>query len=414
MNLPIAGNPEAYWANWREFRTLKDGKLRQQWAAGLRRWRIAQISALARNSLAEMVAEPESGDSWHRWFWFNHFNVQSNKSQIAPVLASYTREAIGARLDGRFSDLLKAVTMHPAMLMYLDNVRNVKGRGNENHARELLELHTLGVGGGYGQADVAAAAKIMTGWGVPLGGRSPVLGLAEFRAGQHESGKKLILGRSFASDGERELPDLLDHLALQPATARHVSRRLCAWLLEDEPSSSAVERLSAVYLQTKGSLPALWQEAHRMQQETSDGAAQRPQRRKFKDPLRYVTSAVRLLADGASIENARPLERWLRLLGQPMFLRGSPDGYPLKGSDWLSAGQLTQRVELARDIVTTVPRMLNRSDVRETLRRSPMESEGGRAWAGRLSRGSRVVMDAASNSHEAWALLLASPEFMYV
>lgn len=414
MNIPTPGDARAYWASWSEFQSLKEGKLRQQLMGELRRWRRENISTWTQKSLTEMAAEPESGDSWQRWFWFNHFNVQSNKAQIAPVLASYIHDAIGARLGGRFGDLLKAVTMHPAMLMYLDNVRNVKGRGNENHARELLELHTLGVGGGYGQADVSAAAEIMTGWGVRLRGDPSALGQMVFGARQHEDGEKEVLGRAFAAGGERELPELLDHLALQPATARHVSRRLCVWLLEDEPSRSAVERLSAVYLQTNGSLPALWQEVHRILQESSDAAAPGRQSRKFKDPLRYVTSAVRLLADGALIENARPMERLLRLLGEPMFLRGSPDGYPLKGSDWLNAGQLTQRVELAKDIVTTLPRMVSGGDVRETLRRSPFESDGVRAWAGRLSRGSRAVVDAANDSPEAWALLLASPEFMYV
>lgn len=398
-----------YWKYWSNRASFDQGAVLK-----IRRWRSYYVSTSAADALSQLSLDGEMSRYWAAWFWFNHFNVHANKSQIAPVLSSYTEHAIGHHLNNRFADLLKAVTVHPAMLMYLDNVRNVRGKGNENQARELLELHTLGVGGGYTQADVTEAARAMTGWGVRLRGDPSEMGQTVFSPQQHEPGSKTVLGRVFADAGSEELPALLDHLAQQPATARHLARKLAVWWLADEPPPDAVDRLVAVYMQTGGSLPALWAEGLKLQQQAGQQQGGGQRLWKFKDPLRYVTSAVRLVTQGAPLDDPRPLERWVRLLGMPMFLRGSPDGYPLAGREWMNAGQLAQRVELARDMVAVLPRLVTGDAVRGTLARSPFESAAVAQWAGRLSLQTRAEVEKAHNTREAWALLLSCPEFMYV
>jgi uncharacterized protein (DUF1800 family) len=390
--------PDGYWALFNQSREYKAGPQRKPLNDELRKMRTAAIADLARRHCIDLVQDGGSGTPWHAWFWFNHFNVYAPKLHVGVVLESYLKEAITGHLNGRFVDLLKAVSLHPAMLMYLDNARNIKGQGNENQARELLELHTLGVSGGYTQGDVSATAKVMTGWGVQLNGAAQTLGQTVFHPGRHEGQAKQVLGQTLKASGADEFPALLEILAAHPATARHVARRLCQWWFADEPPAAAVDRLVQVYAQTQGSLPALWAQAKALRDEAaaSRGAIGSG---KFKDPLRYVTSAVRLLADGAPLSNAEPVLHWLRLLGQPMFGRSTPDGYPLAGSSWISAGQLAQRVELARDMVATVPRLLQRDNA--ARRRLPL-----------LPATRRATVPQADDPAEAWALWLASPEFM--
>ena len=414
MGLPPTAPLQDYWAGLNEYVATKNELQRRALGADLRRWRRNQTIALTQAFLIDLVGQPEQGEAWQRWFWFNHFNVTANKQQISAVLAPYLLEAIGQNLRGRFLDLLKAVTVHPAMLMYLDNVRNIKGRGNENQARELLELHTLGVGGGYVQADVVAAAEIMTGWGVTLRGSPEDMGKTTFNPRQHEDGEKRLLGRAFTADGERELPSLLEHLAAQPATARHIAQKLAIWQLGDSPRPEHVKRLADVYLQTGGQMPALWATVERIKSESARKlSANGMQPGKFKDPLRYVTSSAKLLLEGAPADNARPLFQWLRLLGQPMFQRGSPDGYPLMGSDWQSAGQLSQRVELAQAMVNLAHHLGEPNPIRQRLQRNPSESpSAARAMEG-MTAANRKMVETAADPKLAWALLLASPSFMY-
>lgn len=414
-NALAISDTQAYWRRWAKFRAMKRGPERQEVLVQLRRWRAASRSAQSQQLLSELVSQPESGVAWQRWFWFNHFNVLASKAQISLTLPSYLHEAIGSQLNGHFVDLLRAATLHPAMLVYLDNVRNVKGRGNENHARELLELHTLGVGNGYTQADVVAASKIMTGWGVRLRGDPGAMGTTEFNARRHEGGTKRVLGRTFQPDGAGELPALLTHLAAHPATAKHLARKVAIWMLDDEPKEEHVARLAAVYTRTSGHLPTLWAEATQLQ---SDLRSTKPRSHqgagKFKDPLRYLASATKLLLGDEPVINARPLERWLRLLGEPMFARGSPDGYPLEGNDWLSAGQVSQRIELAQEMVAAAPRLGNASAIRRRLQRGPMDSPQTALTMKRLSQEEVAAVKRAKEPTLAWALVLASPSFMYV
>lgn len=403
-----------YWNAWQVFQSVRQpGPLKDRLSVRARQLRNRIVSMVSHAGLKALLDEKGSDLAWQRWFWFNHFNVHAIKGNIAPVLHSYEQEAIAGALSGRFSDLLKAVTVHPAMLIYLDNIRNVKGQGNENHARELLELHTLGVDGGYTQGDVSATSKIMSGWSVQLRGDPESLGRTNFNALQHETGPRQVLGRNFVDTGEGMLPALLEHLAGLPATARHVSRRLCLWTLGHAGQvPEAVDRVTAVYLETGGRLSALWTECRRLRRERQQGRDANVWQGPFKDPLRYVTSAVGLIAGDAGIEDVRAIERWLRVLGQPLYLRASPDGYPLGGDEWLNAGQLTQRIELAREIVTSVPRMVARADA-GWLRRQKVDLAEGRVRALGLSSRTQGLIRQVSDPADAWALVLASPEFMY-
>lgn len=415
MDLLPTAPLEAYWASLLRFKATKNRVERRALGAALRRWRRTRITHASRNWLATLAVEAEASPAWQQWFWFNHFNVVASKRQIAPVLDSYLQSTIARHSQGRFSELLQAVSLHPAMLMYLDNIRNVKGKGNENHARELLELHTLGVGGGYSQADVVAASKIMTGWGVRLRGDPGAMGTTEFNARRHEGGTKRVLGRTFQPDGAGEFPALLTHLAAQPATAKHLARKVAIWMLDDEPKEEHVSQLAAVYTRTSGHLPTLWAEAIQLQSDLRSTKTRNHQGPgKFKDPLRYLSSATKLLLGDEPVSNARPLERWLRLLGEPMFARGSPDGYPLEGSDWLSAGQVSQRIELAQGIVAAAPRLGNASAIRRNLQRGPMDSPQAALTMKRLSQAEVAAVKRASDPALAWALVLASPSFMYV
>ena len=180
------------------------------------------------------------------WFWMNHFSVFAGKAEIRVYLADYEEKAIRPNALGRFRDLLEASARHPAMLRYLDNAQNRAGYLNENYARELMELHTLGVDGGYTQKDVQELARVLTGFG-----------LFAFSRAWHDDGPKTLLGQPIRARGERELDEALDRLARHPSTARFVSRKLAVFFVADEPPAALVERMAAEWARTDGDIAAV-------------------------------------------------------------------------------------------------------------------------------------------------------------
>ena len=284
-------------------------------------------------------------------FWANHFNVYARKGAVKFFMADYVENTLRSGALGRFEDLLIATAKSPAMLVYLDNVASVKPkpggnakrrqRGlNENYARELLELHTLGVDGGYTQDDVIAVARILTGWSVqrPREGE-PVF---VFRAGQHDTGEKTVLGKKFpAGGGEAEGITLLKMLAAHPATARRVAKKLCERFVADAAPAACVKALEASFIASKGdiaqvmrtlvALPDFWSAANR-------GG-------KVKTPIEYVVSAVRAL-DGKS-DGSNKLANVLARMGQPVFEQPIPTGYPEAASYWTSSGMMLNRFNFA-------------------------------------------------------------------
>ncbi len=272
-------------------------------------------------------------------FWMNHFNVFAGKNLDRFLVASYERDTIRPRIWGRFEDLLLATAKSPAMLVYLDNARSRNGAINENYAREIMELHTLGVDGGYTQADVTELARVFTGWSItrPNSGTMDFI----FRNGLHDRGTKRVLGVTLSNGGIGEGERMIRFLAQQPATAHHIATKLCQRLVADEPSPALVDRVAKRFLDTNGDLratvkavlddPELW--------------SPRNLRAKTKSPFEYAISAIR--AAGATIEDPLPLARELKTIGEPLYFAQPPTGYSDKAETWSNSGALVARLNFA-------------------------------------------------------------------
>jgi uncharacterized protein (DUF1800 family) len=344
-------------------------------------------------------------------FWSNHFAVSADKQPLAALAGAFENEAIRPRLSGRFSALLLAAEMHPAMLFYLDNQRSMgpdsdaartlrrrrqaRDTGlNENLAREILELHTLGVNGGYTQDDVGSLAAALTGWSVG-GGRqrraAEASGRFLFRAELHQPGPVTILGKRYADDGLGQATAVLQDLAVHPATARHVADKLARHFVADEPPPALVERLARVFLDTGGDLPAVHGALVRA------GEAWEAPFAKYKTPQEFVVSTLRALAYVP--DNLRALYGSLDAMGQAPYRPGSPAGWPDTAAEWGGADGLYKRIEWA----TAVARA-------SRGRKHPLEL--GEAVLGEsLGDHTRTAIARAESLEQGLVLLLVSPEF---
>ncbi len=339
----------------------------------LAQWTVVRAT-FADHQLAEVMTD----------FWLNHFNVFLNKGADRYLLPSYVEETIRPRALGRFQDLLLAVAHSPAMLFYLDNAESVAqgaepprperrparvrfsrfgafGRvrladprmdsvqaearkrrptgPNENYARELLELHTLGVDGGYTQADVIAVARVLTGWSVE---RPDKGGGFVFNDWAHDRGAKTVLGQTFpAGHGEDEGERLLRMLAEAPATMHHVSAKLCARFVSDEPSDECVDEAVVAWKRSHGEMREVLRAIFRSPAFWTPSVVEA----KVKTPLEFVVSAVR--AVGADPDSTPRLAQQVARLGQPLFLQPSPAGYPETQEDWVNSGALLSRMTFA-------------------------------------------------------------------
>jgi uncharacterized protein (DUF1800 family) len=278
-------------------------------------------------------------------FWFNHFNVFAGKGATRNYLTEYEREAIRPYVLGNFRDMLEATAKSPAMLFYLDNWQNVSEEGtraqrgiNENYARELMELHTLGVDGGYTQADVQNVARALTGWTIrPREGSG-----TQFVARLHDDKAKTVLGRTIkAGGGENDIEQVLDILAAHPSTARHIATKLATRFVSDTPPASLVDRAAARFTATRGDL----REVVRTIVTSPEFFAADAYRVKVKTPLDFVASAMR--ATGAEVRSAVPLARELREMGMPLYFCQPPTGYDDTAATWVSAGALVGRMNFA-------------------------------------------------------------------
>jgi uncharacterized protein (DUF1800 family) len=307
-------------------------------------------------------------------FWFNHFNVFAGKGATRNYLTEYEREAIRPYVLGNFRDMLEATAKSPAMLFYLDNWQNVSEdsssprgeqrraprrpegpsptsgaaasptsarptRGiNENFARELMELHTLGVDGGYTQGDVQNVARALTGWTIqPREGSG-----TRFVPRLHDDKAKTVLGHTIkAGGGENDIEQVLDILAAHPSTARHIASKLAVRFVSDTPPASLVDRAAARFTATKGDL----REVVRTIVTSPEFFAADAYRVKVKTPLDFVASALR--ATGAEVRSATPLARELRDMGMPLYFCQPPTGYDDTSATWVSAGALVSRMNFA-------------------------------------------------------------------
>ncbi|MBM3116998.1 DUF1800 domain-containing protein [Jeongeupia naejangsanensis] len=287
------------------------------------------------------------------WFWFNQFNVFSGKGNGRLLIPDYEENAIRPYALGRFRDLVMATLKHPAMLVYLDNAQNAVGKLNENYARELMELHTLGVDGGYTQADVQALARILTGVGVNLRGevrpRAAMQtgylheGGFEFIPRRHDWGDKVLLGQTIKGTGFDEVEAAVTLLCRQPATARHISQQLATYLLGSPADPKLVARMAEAFLRSDGDIAATVRVLFLSPQARSAPPF-------YTDPYRYVVSALRQGYAGQTLGNVQPAINWLNQQGEPLYGRLTPDGYPIDGDAWASDGQMVKRFEVARSL----------------------------------------------------------------
>jgi uncharacterized protein (DUF1800 family) len=309
----------------------------------------------ATRSLLRDLYSPAQLREQMTWFWFNHFNVQANKRDIRAMVGDYEDQAIRGHALGRFRDLLEATLRHPAMLRYLDNDQNAANHINENYAREIMELHTMGVGSGYSQKDVQELARILTGVGVDLKPDPPTLkpalqplyirdGLFEFNPARHDFGDKVFLGHTIKGSGYAEVEQALDLIAASPATAHHVSAQLAAYFMGDAVPPALVDRMAATFRSSKGDIPRVLRTLFNSREfKASLGTG-------FKDPVHYAVSAVRLAYGDRIVLNTAPITNWLNRMGEGLYAHETPDGYPMTSAAWTGPGQMAVRFEIARQI----------------------------------------------------------------
>jgi uncharacterized protein (DUF1800 family) len=313
-------------------------------------------------------------------FWFNHFNVFIGKGADRYLVTSYERDVIRPHVFGKFKDLLVATAKSPAMLFYLDNWQSVGpnspaalGQGfrrqqvrgpfgrrfpvqrrfpaqqqaqkkqpqrglNENYGRELMELHTLGVDGGYTQKDVTEVARVFTGWTLD---RPRQGGGFIFRPAMHDPGTKVVLGKRIKENGEKEGTEVLDMLARRPATAKFVSTKLAERFVADDPPPALVARMAQTFMKTDGDL----REVYRTMLRSPEFWDANVYRAKVKTPLEFVASAIR--ASGAQIENPMPLVRQLNAMGMPLYGAQPPTGYSPQAESWVNSAALLARMNFA-------------------------------------------------------------------
>ena len=329
-------------------------------------------------------------------FWMNHFNVFAGKGLDKFLLTSYERDTIRPHIWGRFEDLLRATAKSPAMLFYLDNARSRHDAINENYAREIMELHTLGVDGGYTQKDVTELARVFTGWSIarPQDSRG---GAAEFvyRARMHDAGAKTVLGSHFRAGGGMDEGERMIHvLAHHPATAHHIALQLCQRFIADDPPKALVDRVAKRFLETGGDLRETLK-AVITSLEFRDPSIYRA---KVKTPFEYVISATRAI--GAHIDDPLPVARTLQQIGEPLYGAQPPTGYSDKAEAWNSTGALMNRMNFALDLA-------RRSNIDAT---ATTESLAQSLIGGELSDATRATIH-EHDPHTIAALILGSPEF---
>jgi uncharacterized protein (DUF1800 family) len=382
-------------------------------------------------------------------FWFNHFNVFAGKGADRILLTSYERDVIRPHVLGSFRELLGATAHSPAMLFYLDNwlsvdpeaakrlaerqrdmsqrlrrvpfnprrgrqpggpedpaarPQNLRRTGlNENYARELMELHTLGVDGGYTQQDIVHVARVFTGWTIDRPRRG-----AEFRfdARLHDNNEKVVLGHKIKGQGEAEGERVLDILAAHPSTARFVATKLARRFIQDDPPASVVDRASRRFQETNGNL----REVVRTILMSPEFMAPDAYRAKVKTPFEFVVSAVR--ATGAEVQQATSLARTLRELGMPLYMSQPPTGYADKAEAWVNTGALVSRmnfaVALAGNQLPGVSLEAKDDDGADTSESDRFVDEWLR---GDASAATLETMAKATTVEQLVALAIGSPEF---
>ncbi len=410
---PLAGQPAMTEPAAQDPVELKNRTPQMELRQALRRDYRASYIALASARIAAALTSPAPFAERLAHFWANHFAVSADKLATVGLAGTLEFEAIRPHLFGRFADLLLAVERHPAMLLYLDQAQSIGpdspiGRRaadrpnakrkvglNENLAREIMELHTLGVGSGYTQADVQELARALTGWSVggfvrrPIGIEAPD-GAFVFQTDWHEPGARTLLGVRYTDHGEQQAEAMLRALAVHPSTAHHLATKLARHFVADEPPVALVERLAAVHVASGGDLSAVYRALLDAPEAWATPLA------KFKTPWEWNVSALR--AVGARTADARAVGA-VTELGQPIWRPGSPAGWDDVAASWAAPDALLRRVEVAQRLAALVPA----ADARML---------GPKLLPGTWSPASAAAIARAGSPQEGLALLLVTPEFM--
>lgn len=344
-------------------------------------------------------------------FWANHFAVSADKLEVTGLAAAFEFDAIRPNVLGRFHDLLLAVEHHPAMLLYLDQAQSVGpdspfgqrrmgGRAglNENLAREILELHTLGVRTGYAQGDVTELARALTGWtvaGLGRGGARVVPGRpgeAVFAPALHQPGARRIMGKDYAEDGAGQSAAVLADLAIHPATARHIATKLVRHFIADDPPPAAVARVEAAFLSWRGDLPAVYRALIAAPEGWTPGTL------KFRTPWEWTVATLRAIE--APVTEGRGLVNLFAQLGQPIWRPGQPIGFDDLAASWAGPDALMRRIEAAE-------RLAGR------LREPPdPRALAARLFPDGLSPATATAIARAESPAQGLALLFVAPEFL--
>ena len=336
-------------------------------------------------------------------FWSNHFCISAAKGELARIWAgAFEREAIRPHVLGRFDEMLAAVEQHPAMLFFLDNQQSLgpdsragqnRKRGlNENLAREIMELHTLGVGGGYTQEDVTSLARIITGW--TFAGRQGQLGTPGtfvFNANAHQPGWQTLLGKTYADTGLSQGESALTDIARHPSTAKFIATKFARHFVADDPPPALVARLHEVFLKTDGDLLALATSL------VDSDEAWRGPLTKIRSPYEYLVATGRLL--GQIPEEPSHYLGGLNMLGQPLWTPSGPNGFADTNSAWAAPEGMKLRLDIAAQVAS---RLGDNVDPRELLELVAADAS---------SSDTRRTIERAESRQQALALLLMSPEF---
>jgi uncharacterized protein (DUF1800 family) len=398
----------------------------KQVQAKIRDMAIEEMAARGRLAAATPAAFRE------RWalFWSNHFTVSATKGAVAPIAGAFEREAIRPHVFGRFEDLLLASSQHPAMLLYLDQAASIgpdspvgqsqagqrrQAGLNENLAREIMELHTVGVNGGYTQADVTEFARALTGWSISRaaggqGAAAPGAGVGggrrfaaggddmgppgtfTFREQAHEPGVRHVLGRSYGQDGFAQGRAVLVDLAAHPATARHVARKIAVHFVADDPPPALTARLERSFTASGGQLGKLAETL------IDSPEAWAPTAAKFKTPYEFLISSWRVSGAAPDLDNPRKFAGSMTALGQRPFSAPSPKGWADDAAEWAAPDGIVKRMAWAEAAAKGMAAL----DPNEFARS---------ALGARLSPQAATAIARAETRPEAFAILLMSPEF---
>ncbi|HUJ26426.1 MAG TPA: DUF1800 domain-containing protein [Myxococcales bacterium] len=335
-------------------------------------------------------------------FWFNHFNVFAGKQEEAALLPEYEQHALRPNALGSFRTLLEATAHSPAMLIYLDNWRSTRRKGiNENYARELLELHTLGVDGGYTQRDVQEIARCFTGWTVDTPFKQPRF---VFRPGMHDFGPKVVLGHAIPPGGGVEDGlTVLRILEQHPSTARFIARKLARRFVSDEPPSGLVERVAKTYERTRGDIASMLRTIFESPEFWNRSAL----KAKVRSPLELVAFSLRAL--DASVDDPSAPARAVARIGEPLYGSQPPTGYPDFAQTWLSSGALLARIDFGLRLASG--RLPGVSvDLSQLSGPDMLDQVAARLGATELSETTRDAIPARVAPEQLVGLLLGAPE----